>query len=169
MSLICASCTFRNHDGAVFCNQCGIKLISGEDSPTEELTPSTQQLDFSRPLPPLPPEAEEDVLGLYLLEEKILIELEEKEITSLGRVSADTSTLQDVNLELYHGFSKGVSRKHAIIHNHSEGIFISDLRTSNGTYVNQFRLKPHERVPLKHGDIISLGVLQMQFLNYSEK
>jgi len=49
----------------------------------------------------------------------------------------------------------GVSRNHARLLKRSEGYWIEDLGSSNGTFVNGIRLQ--DRIQLNHGDQISLG------------
>ena len=59
---------------------------------------------------------------------------------------------------------KTVSRYHALIEYHSKhGLYLTDLGSSNGTWVNQHRLMPHEKRILGDGDLIQLGKLQMEF------
>ncbi len=57
-----------------------------------------------------------------------------------------------------------VSRCHALIeYDSSRGLYIRDMGSSNGTWVNQHRLMPTEYKVLNDGDLIQLGKLQMEF------
>jgi len=59
---------------------------------------------------------------------------------------------------------KTVSRCHALMEYHpSQGLYIRDMGSSNGTWVNQSRLLPAEQRILGDGDLIRLGKLQMEF------
>jgi serine/threonine-protein kinase len=53
--------------------------------------------------------------------------------------------------------SQVVSRTHAHIRVEGDGFYIEDLRSSNGTYINNLRLLPGDRYCLRPGDCISLG------------
>lgn len=53
---------------------------------------------------------------------------------------------------------EGVSRKHAQISPDRDGnFFLSDLGSSNGTFLNDIRLRAEQRIRLKAGDRINLG------------
>ncbi len=168
MPVTCLICAYTNRNDAIFCTQCGVKLDPNGNSPTTEIVDQIDDDDFSRSLPPLSDEAEEGLV-LFLVEEGIVIKLKEQDSIVLGRSTIGTSHLPDIDFGPFEGFAKGVSRKHAIIHNDSEGVFVSDLRTPNGTFVNRRRLKPFQRMPLKHNDVIALGVFHIRFFNYPKK
>ncbi len=61
----------------------------------------------------------------------------------------------------------GVSRQHARITETIEGYFISDLGSSNGTFVNSKRLESGDH-PLTDGDEIQLGPSQVVFIFKSD-
>lgn len=50
-----------------------------------------------------------------------------------------------------------ISALHCLISQENEKIYIEDCRSSNGTWLNQSRLQPHQKYLLSNGDIISLG------------
>src|SRR5258708_9218930 len=76
------------------------------------------------------------------------------------------STLIDVNP--FQGFERGVSRQHALLKWQSGRLFIEDLESSNGTYVNEVRLAPHDPLHLAPGDVIVLGQLTVEIYFLSE-
>ena len=57
-----------------------------------------------------------------------------------------------------------VSGRHAALWIDDGALWLRDLGSTNGTYVNGVRLKPENEYPLSHGNIISLGKLKIQFL-----
>ncbi len=75
-------------------------------------------------------------------------------VWSLGRSSTCAIALDNPS----------VSRCHAVIGYHpDEGLYISDLNSSNGTWVNRRRVPPMQRIPLQDGDIVRLGTLDIEF------
>lgn len=57
-----------------------------------------------------------------------------------------------------------ISRCHTVIgHCPDKGFFITDVGSSNGTFVNRRRLKPLERLILKDGDLIGFSHIQVEF------
>ena len=83
-----------------------------------------------------PPEKKPDV---FTVTENVVI----------GRDSSAGLMLPDSN----------VSRKHARLEISSEGIFIEDLGSANGTFVNQQKI---QRAALKNGDLLSFGPFQLK-------
>jgi gas vesicle protein len=55
-----------------------------------------------------------------------------------------------------------VSRKHAFIYNQDDTYFIEDLKSTNGTYINNYRIT---KSVLKPGDLIKIGNTKLQFIN----
>jgi hypothetical protein len=56
------------------------------------------------------------------------------------------------------------SRQHAVITCDGSSLWIEDLNTTNGTYVNESRVHPGERRPLRDGDVIQIGEVQLKVL-----
>lgn len=50
-----------------------------------------------------------------------------------------------------------VSRIHARLIEEEDGIYMEDLHSTNGTYLNDMLLEPHKKVRLKKGDILQFG------------
>ena len=65
----------------------------------------------------------------------------------------------DVDLTTFGAKEFGVSRLHAAIDLHDEAVFITDLGSTNGTYLNAMQLPPGEPQIVCHGDEICLGNL----------
>jgi len=56
-----------------------------------------------------------------------------------------------------------VSRKHAYFENDGKNVFIADLGSSNGTFVNKSRLLDNQKKILKDQDVINFGELDANF------
>jgi pSer/pThr/pTyr-binding forkhead associated (FHA) protein len=75
----------------------------------------------------------------------------------------DEETANDLMLELSHygGETNGVSRVHAAIHDQDGMVYITDLRSTNGTRINGLPLVPEQAYRLREGDEIQLGNLTL--------
>ena len=57
-----------------------------------------------------------------------------------------------------------ISRQHAVIgHNFGRDFYITDIGSSNGTWVNRHRLENLARRTLSDGDLIQLGPIHIEF------
>lgn len=81
----------------------------------------------------------------------------------VGRTDPMLPQPPDVDLQPYGGGSAGVSRHHARFLRRSEGWFLEDLQSTNGTYLNEVRLLPHRPVRLNSGDLVRFGQLTLIF------
>ncbi len=81
----------------------------------------------------------------------------------LGR-SADGSDQLLFDLTDYRGQEHGVSRQHCELVRRGTKLYVSDLRSTNGTFLNGKQLPPHQEHKLSHGDRLVLGTLQMLVL-----
>src|SRR5262249_14237551 len=54
------------------------------------------------------------------------------------------------------------SRQHARITWENGAMFIEDLNSANGTFVNRQRLHPHYKMPLKDGDYVQTGTVMFK-------
>ncbi len=78
------------------------------------------------------------------------------DVTTIGRSKENDITLSNHT----------VSRRHAKVGRTSEGYHLEDLRSQNGTYVNESRIT--SRI-LKHNDLIKFGSFAVTFLNETEE
>lgn len=60
---------------------------------------------------------------------------------------------------------EGISRIHARISREGEMLFIKDMNSTNGTWVNNRRLSIYELCPLKHKDIIRLADTSFELID----
>jgi hypothetical protein len=58
-----------------------------------------------------------------------------------------------------------VSRRHAELERTSDGWLLTDLRSTNGTRVNGWRVRGQDRVPVRPGDRVSFGDLEVYFIS----
>jgi pSer/pThr/pTyr-binding forkhead associated (FHA) protein len=80
----------------------------------------------------------------------------------IGRLDPDSASFPDVDLTSVGGLEKGVSRRHAQITRHEGKVFIEDLGSINGTFLNRKKLIPYFLQALKNGDHLQLGKLRLR-------
>ena len=140
---ICPNCDYQNREGYMFCEDCGEDLAAVESS-----QPGV------RPAP-----VETVIFSLVLTDtaEAILLKPEAK--NTLGRRDPDRDLFPDVDLTPFNAMEKGVSAMHAVIDHDSESVQITDMGSTNGTYINDRWLNPNQAYILHSGDEIRFGRL----------
>jgi len=83
-------------------------------------------------------------------------------VTVIGRLDAeDPAAEADLDLGPYGGAELGVSRQHAILMPNIEGLWMVDLDSTNGTWINGLYLQPGMKYRLRNGDVIDFGSLRV--------
>jgi len=80
----------------------------------------------------------------------------------LGRLDPGGSAKPDIDMTALGGAERGVSRKHARLEIIDSGVYLTDLDSSNGTYLRGNRLTPFTPVRVKKGDEVLLGRLAVE-------
>lgn len=81
----------------------------------------------------------------------------------LGRgMSPDQNVMLD--LTEFQGLLYGVSRQHCKLERRSNRLYVADLGSTNGTYVNEKRLVPFQDQVVGHGDRLVLGALNISIM-----
>jgi hypothetical protein len=81
----------------------------------------------------------------------------------LGRGQIPDGTISLLDLTPHGAEEGGVSRFHARLHRRSNGFYLEDLSSTNGTYINEQRIPPYVLQGLRDGDKIQLGRLVLEF------
>jgi pSer/pThr/pTyr-binding forkhead associated (FHA) protein len=150
----CPECGFVNAEGANYCQKCGAFL--GDVSPGETGdTTVSYQVGETGELTPVDLEkvAQEGATlviraGGGRAGETFSIAGEQ---TRIGRSPEAEVFLDDVT----------VSRNHALIVSRRDGLYIDDLGSLNGTYVNRRRIESHK---LQDGDELQVGKYKLTYL-----
>jgi pSer/pThr/pTyr-binding forkhead associated (FHA) protein len=79
----------------------------------------------------------------------------------VGRFTPTNGLQPDIDLDLSAELN-GVSRRHLRITNTSTQFSVSDMDSLNGTWLNGARLQPRAEYPLRHGDKLRLGKLEIE-------
>lgn len=91
------------------------------------------------------------LLSMNSTSENQLFSLKDIDVFKIGRSVKNHLTISD----------NGLSREHAVLINTAEGFYLQDLKSRNGTFVNETAV---DKILLKHGDRIRLGKNLFRFL-----
>ncbi|MCB9454284.1 MAG: FHA domain-containing protein [Anaerolineaceae bacterium] len=100
------------------------------------------------------------VLRAPQMPEPLKIRLEDR--ITLGRIVEGDTLQPDIDLSVYGAEEFGVSRRHLAMHTEDNRLWITDLESGNGTFINGERLRPDEPRPLSHGDTLQIGRMRME-------
>lgn len=168
--IVCPTCQNKEPSGALFCSECGARLVVLEVPTTNTIDRNQTGLLMFQPRssspPPIPTSSSgnDTLVSLHLIESGMILHLSGQTEYTLGRTAEGQPILPDVDLSPYEGFSQGVSRLHAAIKFNNQRVFITDLGSSNGTRVNGQKIMPNVDYPLNHGDVVALGKFKIQIL-----
>jgi ribosomal protein L32 len=180
---ICPTCGHHNRPGVILCENCGTNLMTGQKSATgtrdlkkeqEAKTESQEQLLDTGERKAL------DTAGATIFTEDMVLRIEieagstpmlvyPKQEIILGRRDPNTGGMPDVDLTAYAGYRMGVSRRHAAIRLQEKHLHVSDLGSSNGTFLNGTRLNAHRPYQLRDGDEVRLGQMVLKLFFQSSK
>jgi hypothetical protein len=172
--IICPNCAHQNRPGELICDNCGTSLITGGKAAlgTRDLVREQEARPGEKLLDTGTQKALATAGGAVFTENMVLrLEIESgsnpmliypKAEIVLGRRDPNTGAIPDVDLTAYAGYRLGVSRRHSIIRMQDKNLFITDLGSSNGTYLNGTRLPPHRPHQLRDGDEVRLGQMALR-------
>jgi hypothetical protein len=177
---ICPTCGHRNRPGVLLCDNCGTNLMTGgktsigtRDLKKEDAKTGEDLLDTSQR------KAVDTAGGSIFTEDMVLrIEIEggstpmlvyPKQEIIMGRRDPNTGGMPDVDLTTYAGYRMGVSRRHAAIRLQEQHLHVSDLGSSNGTFLNGTRLNAHRPYQLRDGDEVRLGQMVLRVFYQTSK
>lgn len=92
-----------------------------------------------------------------------LLLIPQKDEVLIGRADPRGKVVPDIDLAIYGGGTAGVSRQHARLLREGDDWMIEDLRSTNGTFVNDKRVPPSKPTPLNDGDSVRCGQLVLTF------
>jgi len=161
MAVHCPECGFVNPEGANYCQKCGAYLggpAEAEDSPKsgEDPTTMTYKVGETGDMERVDIDEVVEEAGAALViragggraGESFSIDADR---VSIGRSPDAGVFLDDVT----------VSRNHALLVRRRDGLYIDDLGSLNGTYVNRRRIESHR---LADGDEIQVGKYKLSYL-----
>lgn len=163
--VICPNCHHDELRGTIFCSQCGTQLVDLNISThrihtAERKASATLGQNGSSQTD----RALSSWLSLHIMESGQILPLAERTEFTLGRISEGQPIVPDIDLTPYNAYANGVSRLHCAVKLIDGQVYVVDLGSSNGTYLNGMRLTPYTDVPVSDGDILYLGKLKIQLL-----
>ena len=160
----CSVCQAEHPENTLFCDECGSYLQGGNQKETDplaaaEVTWMEREETIEAP--------EEEIVSPVSLKLSIPdsgrdVELPLTKEVSIGRLDPASASFPDIDLTSDGGLEKGVSRRHAKITRRGSEVFIEDLGSINGTFLNRKKLTPYLPQALKSGDELQLGRLILQ-------
>ena len=130
--ITCPVCNTQNNDAEIWCVECGWLLM--QRPPGANLA---DEIGIDKVL---------DFRVLVNLPERGTVTLK-KARTVIGREFGDIILPEDLN----------VSRIHFVLVAEGGGLYLEDLRSSNGTLLNGVKIPPGRRYLLSSGDVITAG------------
>ncbi len=149
----CPQCGFANAEGANYCQKCGAFLAEAARSPGE--TTESYQVDETGELRPVHSEQITGAGATLAIRSgggrtgEVFGVAGER--MTIGRSPEAEVFLDDVT----------VSRNHALLVRRRDGLYIDDLGSLNGTYVNRRRFESHR---LQNGDELQVGKYKLTYL-----
>ena len=160
----CPVCQAKYPENTLFCEECGAYLPGDRQEETDPLaigevtwmegeeTREAAEEDISSPLG----------LKLTIPDSEHNVEVLLTKEVNIGRLDPVSASFPDVDLTSEGGLEGGVSRRHAKIIRRGREVFIEDLGSMNGTFLNREKLAPFLPQALKSGDELQLGVLTLR-------
>jgi hypothetical protein len=158
----CPVCQAEHPENTLFCDECGSYLQGGNQKETDPLA-AAEVTWMEREEASEVPEEEEVAspvsLKLSVPDSGRDVELPLTKEVNIGRLDPASASFPDIDLTSDGGLEKGVSRRHAKITRRGNEVFIEDLGSINGTFLNRKKLTPYLPQVLKSGDELQLGKL----------
>jgi hypothetical protein len=159
-TITCPVCAFVNRPGVLICDQCGYVLTSGANRETHLLNEGEDVVN---------PQGKYQTGEVIVADQKpIVLEINGRELSipladlvTIGRISdTPAHSHPDIDLTPYGAEQYGVSRVHCRIKRRSTLLYVTDLGSTNGTFLNGRRLLAHAERLLRNGDELMLGRLK---------
>jgi len=154
MAVHCPECGFANPEGANYCQKCGAYL--GGPKEGDEPTTMTYRVDETGEMLPVDIDEVVEESGAALV------------IRAGGGRAGESFSIDDERVSIGRSPDAGVflddvtvSRNHALLVRRRDGLYIDDLGSLNGTYVNRRRIESHL---LADGDEIQVGKYKLSYL-----
>lgn len=137
------------------CKKCGQALFASPAENTNSETTLMAPMDFK------PLQVRASILRQYQMAGSFEFALQPGLEQTIGRHAARPPV--EINLSPHGGDDLAVSRRHAALFFDGYSLYIRDLNSRNGTYINGLRAIAGRNVEVHDGDNVRLGAFQMSF------
>jgi hypothetical protein len=154
----CPNCGFENVAGSAFCENCGFQLggaAVGQGGAAVATTPQH---------PPVVTPAG-FVTGRLVIQASntsLQIPTGKSEVT-LGREDPVSSVFPEIDLDPHGGQDAGVGRQHCKLIAQGGQVFVEDLNSVNGSFLNKQKLIAGQRTVINAGDELRLGKMVLVY------
>lgn len=165
-SVACPVCGAAAIPGEAFCDNCGASLLGGSYAASPVVQQPAPVPSYSPPpVSGYAPAAQQRsaVLVITSPPPPATLSVPERPELIVGRSDPQSNSYPDVDLGPYGGLELGISRRHFRLSRTGEQFYIEDLSSVNGTVINGQRIPAHNLHPLRPGDRIALGKMEMTF------
>ena len=151
----CPECGFVNAEGANYCQKCGAFLGEAKEAGAGDTT-EVYQLDESGELRAV------DLDDVTHEGATLVIRAGGGRAGEAFNISGERMTIgRSPEAEVFLD-DVTVSRNHALLVRRRDGLYIDDLGSLNGTYVNRRRIESHR---LQNGDELQVGKYKLTYLD----
>ena len=160
----CPICKNKNDRYAIVCIHCGAPMEDEKPTGMARTTRNTGGLSFD--LSRLPDSVidnsliPDDGIAIYAAGTLKPYYLRIKGEFVIGRKAEETSSTF-LDLSELDGYNMGISRRHVMICRADNGYEVTDLSSTNGTWMNDERLVPNKPYRLKNGAQLRVGRLRL--------
>lgn len=166
--ITCPRCQYRNGDAETLCIRCHFVLTPNKNAKT---TTSINFDDYkstdaqARFILPAPKEAIVRQVQLIIkfgnaFNKQVSIKPGDKIV--LGRVAQVSQNVTTVNLSDIGAWELGVSRMHTMLTLSDTDLYVTDLGTVNGTWIDGRRLPAYSPRKIEDGMVLRLGALKIE-------
>ncbi len=155
----CPVCGEQYDEGETICLHCSAQLPT--DHETRQLRPILGSVESSASPPGSSLRSGEAPSSLHI--EGVKVPLPFHDNITLGRPISQSDAWQThVDLTPFNAYGRGVSRRHIRLVIRHQRAYVSDLSSTNGTWLNGQRLTPFHEYLLHDGVELRLGLLNIK-------
>lgn len=181
--VVCTTCGHPNVAGSAFCESCGSQLSQVPAPPPSAAPPPapaappppapvpsyqpppvptpTPAPVYQPPVPPAPvaPPVVGYITGRLVIQASnaSLPIPQGKQTVLIGREDPVSGIFPEIDLDPYGAQEEGVGRRHAQLVLQGQQVYLEDLDSVNGTFLNRQKISPRQPQPLKNGDELRFG------------